>query len=588
MTDAPCQLSGAAFVPWRDGSLLPEESTYSLVNKVSWFLAQSPIRFARACNTIDGRKTAISPKRLDFTDRRALERYFSNQRLTPRIHGLSFADYLRRVRDRESRENTVPWRARGLRVCVSCIAMGVHLRLHQHTAVSHCPLHGIELESKCPYCKLFMSYCVESDQGHYCCPQCHRSLLHEGRVATVHDDEFRSAVNAASSVFEQWRMRALLDVTIGCGVERIEVDDEHPLQDLAANRVLLAARCGDASVPAWVGSCNLIEANVQVGTIRIAERRRDSTFRSITESDVAAVNRSVRDLGLSHRGSSMRSVDGRLDCQRYRTALRRVTSYFLSRYGPQHTECLDTPFRMFGENLTDKDAPEELLQCCPVAIGFWLWRLSSSNSLEELTCRRLYCSDARFASVDLVLYSLAKSHLHYLIYLANTCAMRGRESAEDRHSMLGPIRAAISQIRMCWHPIEVGSVREGEFGLEGACHCVKFDCAALIARIECSGSAPYVCRLRRQLRNTLVMNPRNGRFIEVNLEPTWEAEQFQQVRPFALMKHDRMLLSEAKFMEPRADLLRMVNFGGLSSRVLSLISNDQWFVLDTAISSNLA
>ena len=586
MTEATCQISGAAFVPWRDEAFLPEESAYSLVNKVSWFLAQSPVRFARACNTLDGRIARLSPKRLDFKDTRGLEWYFSNQRLMPRIQGLPFAEYLRGVRDREIRENTFPWRAPGLRVCGSCIAMGVHLRLHQHTAAARCPLHGVELGSKCPHCQLFMSYCVESDQGHFCCPQCHRSLLQEGRIATVHDDEFRSAAKAASLAFEDWRMRALLDASIGCGVARIEVNDEHPLQDLAAKRVLLSARCGDVSVPAWVASCNLSEANVQIGSIRVSERRKDSAFRSITESDVAAVNRSVQECGSSCWDSSMPSVDGRLDGQRYRAALRRVTNTFLRSYGPQHSECLDTPYRMFGESLTEKEAPEELLQCCPVAIGFWLWRLSSANSFGNMIYRKMYCSGARFANVDLLLYSVAKSHLHYLIYLANACVRLSRACLDDRNVALCPVRAAIRQHGMCWHPIEVGSVRQGELALDGACHYVKFDCAALIARIKCSGSAPYVRRLRRQLRNIRVLNPRDGRAIEVNLEHTWEARQFQQVRPFALMKHDRIFLSEVNSVEPGTDWLRMLSFGSLTSRVRSWVRHEPWLVLDSAINSN--
>jgi len=162
----------------------------------------------------------------------------------------------------------------------------------------------------------------------------------------------------------------------------------------------------------------------------------------------------------------------------------------------------------------------------------------------------------------------------------------GQSPSDERQLALDPIWSAIGQISMCWHPIFVGDVNERQVALEGACHFVKFDCTPLIAKIECSGSAPYVNRLRRKLRNTLVVSVPDGRVIDMNLENTWEARQFQQVRPFAPMKHDRIFLSESKFTEASRDLFKLLSVGSLNSRILALADNDKWRILDSAITSN--
>lgn len=585
MTKAVSQPSEASFVPWRDDALLPEESAYSLVNKASWFVSQQPVWFARSCNSLDGRPTKPSPARLEFAGVCGLDRYFHNKRLMPSIHGLSFPAYLRAVRESELRENSLPWRSHRLRVCASCIAMGVHLRLHQHTAVTHCPVHGVELESRCPHCQLHISYCSESNQGNYSCGQCHYSLLHERKITTVHDVEFRSAVASASFAFKEWRMRALQDAKVGCGIDRIEGGETHPLRNLMANRVLLAARCSGSGAPAWIGSCGFTGADVQVGSIRMSGPRRNAAFRSISERDVTAINRTFAASGYLRKNPTVRAVDDRISDVRVQAALRRVTSCFLKRCCSQHSECLDTPFRMFGESLTGKDAPEELLQCCPVAVGFWLWRLSSTMNVRIMFHLGLHCRGSTCANVDLLLYSLAKSHLHYLIYLASVCAKLGRSSSGDQSSALDPVYSAIRQLDMCWHPFMAGDDREREVALDGACHLVRFDCSPLIAHMDCAGSAPYVRRLRRQLRGTRVIDARHGREIELDLEHTWESQQFKQVRPFALMRHDRLLLPIEKWAELEPDSVEAVIFGVDASRLSISLRNIQWNVLDSAINS---
>ena len=585
MTKAVSQSSEASFVPWRDDALLPEESAYSLVNKAAWFVSQQPVWFARSCNSLDGRPTKPSPARLDFADVRGLDRYFHNKRLMPSIHGLSFPAYLRAVQESELRENSLPWRSDRLRICASCIAMGVHLRLHQHTAVTHCPVHGVELESKCPHCQIHISYCSESNQGSYSCGQCHYSLLHERQITTLHGIEFRSAVASASSALKGWRMRALQDAKVGCGINRIEGGDTHPLRNLMANRVLLAARCRDSGAPAWIASCGFAGADVQVGSIRISGPRRDAAFRSISELDVAAVNRSFGASVSMRKNPTIPGVDDRISDARVQAALRRVTNCFLKRCCSRHAECLDTPFRMFGESLMGKDAPEELLQCCPVAVGFWLWRLSSTTDLRLITHLGFRCRGSTCANVDLLLYSLAKSHLHYLIYLASACAMLGRSSSGHQSSALDPVYSAMRQLDICWHPFMSGNDREREVALDGACHLVRFDCSPLIANMECAGSAPYVRRLRRQLRSTRVIDARHGREIELDLEHTWESKQFKQVRPFALMRHDRPLLAIEKWAELQSDCFEAVILDVVASRLSTSLKNVQWNVLDSAINS---
>jgi len=69
---------------------------------------------------------------------------------------------------------------KALRFCPECLEFGFHSPIYQHWAMDRCPLHGVRLLDKCPYCrnpiKGKASFAIRDPLA---CPSCAKLLSHD-------------------------------------------------------------------------------------------------------------------------------------------------------------------------------------------------------------------------------------------------------------------------------------------------------------------------------------------------------------------------------------------------------------------------
>ena len=531
-------MHSVSFVPWRDECLLPEESCYALISKWTWFQARPPTGVVRACRLPREGVKPAGPIRVDFNGPNQWHDYLENPAMMPSIHGFSLVEHLRSL-DKQTKEDIGRrWLSHELRVCDHCIGVGVHLRLHQHLAVARCPVHDTPLRAHCRDCGKPLEHAYAKGQMAFACAACERSLLVNGNIAVDHSIDFRTLLAEVAQQAVAWLMPINLGGCLACGVGALDRDAES-LLGLTRPHMMLEAVCRTAQPPpTWVERQELPDVSMTLR--RLDVRCQPSVSISAGSVDVLRILPDE----WSHDRELYESAEGLpLRAGRFRQAVQRVAARFIRQLGAQHSECLDTPFRMFGAGLKEYEThPFELLDCCPVATGFWLWRIA---------CHRMYVSwaendrSSRFhrqlpagtfpRNADLLLYVLAKSQLHYFIYVARQCqqAYWGTE-AEN----WGPMMQPLFELAQCWDDTWSSYRDSGnQWPTVGdGVHYLQFNADALIQDMACPGALPYQARLRRQLRSAAVRSPDGWKI--VNREASWASRQFAQQRPFAPMKGD--------------------------------------------------
>lgn len=586
MSQRTSDVTTNSFVPWRDGAFLPEESNYSVLNKAAWFAGMAPRAFLRECRSIDGRSPTQKRGGVNLGANVRLPSHLINERIMPIVGGASLKTYVLANTEAERRDLAPRWRSRWLRVCPQCVLAGTHLRIHQHLAVVLCPVHGVELTTACPHCGGSLTCAAEEGRAPFCCNRCGESLLRRGRITTEYQCEMREQAAAASAEFEHWRRHSMFDANIGCGILCLGMDEDHPLQALTSSRMFLQATLSGHAAPGWTCAKALEGADVSFRTIDLCAPLRKAMDRFRAEKDLQSI-----EAEWSSERSRKRhefDVDGTsvLNHHRFRVALRRVTSVFLARFRSKHTGCLDTPYRMFHESLLDKECPEDILGCCPVATGFWLWRISAAASFREIASFGAWrLRRARYANVDRLLFMLAKGHLHYCIYLCRVCAKWAESNVARSAEAVQPILEFFSAPGVRWHPLWADEGSRQLMDFDSRCHFVGFDASRLIHGISCCGVEPYVRRLRWQLRNTPVV-ARNGRLKFIDREDLWAEHQIEQVDPFAPMKRDYLFFSEENSASLSTNQWRAFEHGVPSSERVRFRDDDSCSVIDTCVSSN--
>lgn len=519
MTTAPVSTPLSAFVPWRDDVLLPDESVYAAWSKIAWFVAIPPAKLVRLCRATDKPWTPLAPARIRYGAPREWTGYLEKDALLPRLGGRPVRDALEDLDLLSQREVTKPWRSEVLRVCDECIHFGIHLRIHQHLAVARCPIHNTPMRSRCRSCDAVLGYEVRYAVPAFACEQCGGSLLNGGDPRPRPENWLGARAEAQIEDAKEWLMSLDTEFSYACGIGRLQLPHDHQLRVASGASVYAGAALNAAlNPPRWAQSYDV--AGVKVGL-----RHFQLSGSEMAHTPPLSQGGISDSPGSDVHGMGWHEV-GFVNRQR---ALRRVTSAFLRAHRRHHTECLDIPLHIFGGADVLKDPHRhELFDCCPVAVGFWIWRMLSERSLG------LSLPRSHERQIDRLLYCLERSRLHFMILVAQLCSTNALGGHHDES--LEVIEALFRDCREPWSAV---NHRPRLYGSRDKyLTYVHLDATALIEKAVCSGAAPYIRSLKRRLRDMVSVRPP----YYIDLESEWERHQLKPGEPFTEMKGDWVFL----------------------------------------------
>lgn len=480
------------FVPWRDDCILPEESMYSVFSKVAWFQALTPAKYWRDCRLPIRRWYPVLA--LDLSEKQGWTAWLNNEPIMPRVQGCQLRVWMNHLAAQQAQEIPDSWHSRDLRVCDRCLNEGVHLRLHQHMGLSRCHVHGTLLRNHCKHCGKILQLLYGTKTEAFCCSHCTKPLASQPVFGQPRPEAQRQRVEKAT---EQVRLplRALrklgdhIDASRGCDL----------LWAVSMKCVLL--ECIHLHIPAHP-----------------ALRRGRWPNAAITTEALGA--------GPPTQPSpEVEAAFGRGTSLELQIAACQVAHWFLLTKGEQHAQCLDVPTGMFGASFDPKvKRPEDLLTCCPVAVGFWFWRLSFGHSINvEAADRQDFIESNPNHHTVLILYKALKSHLQYCLYVA----MQILANESTRLSSYYLLRGL--------YELKGTSFRSFRFvPWEFPAMLIRFDIEGDWWNTPCNGNAPYEIRLRRTLHNSPVAAPHDHGVQDSSLSPK---------APFVCMRFDRFLFS---------------------------------------------
>lgn len=483
--------AGAVF-PWRDDALLSGESLYALWNKLAWFAATSPSELLRQCRAKGG-KQFTTPKEFAYSPPADWTSYL-NQAAVPMIQRVSLFNALRFRALAEAVEVPAEWRSPNLRFCGQCIAGGVHLRLHQHLAVTRCPIHNRALRSGCPACGCEIEYTSRNWQPAFSCTSCGRGLLRKGVIHFGWDDAFAGIASRSSLECRKWLRRLHAMPSLREPLTRKLGKLEGALPDADPRLLSLAAleKCSKG-LPVWLrryrpkdyvisvasGDPDEVHISDSIRTIRV-EKVRTTRFLQPTRHLVEAWN---QDAGAGER----------MVLRHYHRAIMRVASCFLRQVGAKHRTCLNTPCEIAGETLENALLGWQwhVLDCCPIALGFWLWRLQTAAGFIQFlqsgpsSCTRTMGRATPGPSSSPVCYAAERSRLHACILVAHRCQMLWQQTRKPFPALRildewahGPgAFTAPERARLCIK------------GAERKLIFLRIDVTSLMNRIACLGDA---------------------------------------------------------------------------------------------------
>lgn len=419
--------AGTVF-PWRDDALLSGESLYALWNKLAWFAATSPSELLRQCRATGG-KHFTAPKEIPYTPPAYWTSYL-NQVTTPIIQGASLFNALRFRALAETAEVPEEWRSSNLRICEQCIACGVHLRLHQHWAIARCPIHNRVLRSVCPACGCEIEYTSRNWQLAFSCTSCGTGLLRKGAIQFGWDEAFAGIASRTSSECRRWLRRLHAIPSPRGPLTRKLGELETALPDADPRLLSLAAfeKCS-RDLPVWLRRYQPMDYAISVASGDPDEMHISDSIRVIRVEKV----RSKRSFGptrhLVEAWSGDAGAGERMVLRHYHRAIMRVASSFLRQVRAKHRTCLNTPCEIAGETLENALLGWQwhVLDCCPIALGFWLWRLQTAAGFIQLLqfgpspYTRIMGRAAPGPSSSPVCYSVERSRLHACILVAHRC-----------------------------------------------------------------------------------------------------------------------------------------------------------------------
>ncbi|MHB1991384.1 hypothetical protein [Metallibacterium scheffleri] len=486
--------AGTVF-PWRDDALVSGESLYALWNKLAWFAATGPADLLRQCRATDGKYFA-TPKQLVYAPPANWTRYLQQVTVAPVVRGLRLFEALRIRALLEAAEVPAEWRSPYLRVCDLCIAGGVHLRFHQHMAVARCPIHNRPLISTCTECAHELEQISTTCQKAFTCTNCGYGLLRAEGIRFGFDSAFVELCAHATAECRKWlrRLHAMPiwswpSVRNVSGLEAIDTDSDPRF-------LLLAAFATSATdVPSWLRQCRpkgFVACLAKVDPDEIAISR---SIRSVPQVADLVVKRIPARKWSPDPWKDGDYADERTASRLYHLTIMRVASCFLRQIGATHHACMNIPSQISGETLENVllEWQWHILDCCPIAVGFWLWRLQSAARFTDLlvsgpaACAKTMGRVAIGPSSSLLCYAMERSRLHACIVVAHRCR---RLWLNTGHAF--PALKILDE----WMHRSGTLITPHQFGLhfmgaDSEVAFVRLDASALIARVACLGDTAF-------------------------------------------------------------------------------------------------
>lgn len=463
-----------------------------------------------------------SPKAIDYYVS-TWTQYLEDASRLPRMQGSSVSTTIQQCAEAMNHQVPRDWRSEQLRFCERCMALGIHLRIQQHLAVEVCPLHDGPLRTTCPACQQPLPFRSGSQQA-FRCPACGGCLLANDELRFGFSSRFRRKVREECEEVSAWL--ALVNAGTHRGLDRFSgsFQVKGGLDHIHEKAFLLTGlQQPSKRVPTWMHRPRSLAADVSIGCIAPCANSLSSAIHSsrnvsrwaIRPNDVAQDDplRNVSAvLALGHDAKT-----------RYIHAFRRVARQFLRMVRAQHGDCLKSaPLMALASNSLDGEIHPEMLLCCPVALGFWLWRRRGSEFFPYYSWfsdvdMKSGDVDVFTAGADLLFYAIERSDLHASIVIASECA-RYLEITDDVASAMKVVRA--------WE----GARRHYEFsqpalfspvGRDVGVTFVRVDASRLIRSSSCPGLVPYHEVLRSRLRSAPYLNRAANGLCYVNAEDCW-------------------------------------------------------------------
>ncbi len=492
-------MTPGGFIPWRDDCLLPEESVYSAFSKIAWFQAITPARYLARLRG----KCATQPVNFYLTKEWTL--LLQSHEMMPDIQGRPMQGWISTLSTREEDDLPIVWRSKTLRVCDLCLREGVHLRIHQDLAVHLCPVHLTPLREKCKHCSRLLPLLAWPRTQPFCCGHC-------GKPLTL------SQVFGLPRTLHQQREVQLATEQLMASVLKVRQMVESCFKsDIAAPSSLAALRI----------NCIQFESARRYVAAHPAIRRCD--WPSVK---VATESFSIKQPQGRHEDVDTGDAISQLELQ---IAAAHVVTWFLHRARRTHTQCLDAPFQMFGTGFNvDLQDPNDILDCCPVALGFWFWRLSLFSRITSyFTEKHLHDRVSLDRTRVLVHYKTLRSHLQYCLYVTHQVLHVGAKRL-DKATRLRALEG-----------VEWSSANEFFVGRLGSAvapsRLVRFELQGRWMDVPCYRNAAHASRVRRRLTKLSARTISNAGDA-VDPGDGIPSDGLPSRFPFTLMRFERFLL----------------------------------------------
>lgn len=375
-------------------------------------------------------------------------------------------------------------------------------------------------------------------------------MLLDDRIRTKHRTSFRRAVQTASAALNSWILASGLTRRIERGAPHLPLNPELPLQQCTGPRFVLEACCRVTRPPNWIR--------------RFMPKGVELTWRRFDVGDSSCIQPEPEGSMHSPR-RRFESAVGSAEVDRIHASLRRVTSMFLRRTSSSHSQCLDTPAATYALYGTSHKLHDELLQCCPVALGFWLWRKAASK--DPFFRRVLLLPNLRLADIDRILFATSRSHLHYCIYAACRMAIRTTQRRREGDSALLEAIGKDSD----WIPLmtNINRYLPCTFSESGWLDHLRVSVDDLIRTVKCPGARPFLRSLVRY--NEMIGVP----WARIPRDAEWLRKGYRQETPFRRTQTDHIFLDT----EPEQDALKHLRISRTHG------ANIRATIIDSAINS---
>lgn len=356
-------------------------------------------------------------------------------------------------------------------------------------------------------------------QSAFSCTYCSHSLLRNESIRFGFDSSFVERCTRANAECRRWLRRLhAMPGRSESSIEELERLDAVASDSDPRFLVLAAFMNSVTHIPPWFRRCRQKDFVVSLARVNPSEAAICRSIRSVTRAEELGVKRIPETKWSTDPWKKDKYADGRMVSRLYHRTIMRVASCFLRQISAKHGACINTPRQIAGEKLGSilLGWQWHILDCCPIAVGFWLWRLQSATRFSHLVeygptaCAQTLGCVAFGPSSSQLCYAIERSRLHTCIVVSHRCRKLWQET--------GQAFPALNILDEWAH--RSGTLitpHQSCLNFKGAETDVAFfrlDASSLIARVAClgnavlddcrSGSVSVMASLRRHQRSATV------------------------------------------------------------------------------------